>query len=110
MRKVEPTGRTACTEHRFAERLLESRARAGISQAALAIKAGVTPVQISRYERGDCEPRRAVIYRISDALNVSSEWLLDGERIGQPVHANKTVDISGVSTAALLSELTRRCA
>lgn len=93
---------------RFAERLLESRARAGISQAALAAKAGITPVQISRYERGDCEPRRGVAYRLSEALNVSAEWLLDVEPIAMPARTAGAIDISAVPTVALLGELSRR--
>lgn len=108
MRTVESSGRAECSKKRFAGRLQESRAKAGISQVALAVKAGVTPVTISRYERGDCTPRRGVAYRISAALNVAADWLLDGVPNEQPDREVKAVDISVVPTAALLTELSRR--
>lgn len=93
----------------FATRLLEARARAGMSQFALAKKIGVTPVQISRYERGECEPRMGVMYRISDALGVTPEWLTTGEKASPPGLRQEAHDISVIPTAALLSELSRRC-
>ena len=93
---------------RFADRLLESRAKTGISQAALAAKIGIAPTQISRYERGGCEPRMGVVYRISGALGVTPEWLLAGEEVESPELEATALDISAIPTRTLLTELSRR--
>lgn len=61
----------------FKDRLKEKRLAAGLSQAALAKRAGVTPRTIQNYELGQRKPANMVIIqKIADALRTSTEYLL----------------------------------
>lgn len=58
------------------ERLKLVRERAGLTQAELAerLKAGVNSVY--RYETSQAEPSAELLYRISNELEVTTDWLL----------------------------------
>src|SRR5699024_7416752 len=67
------------TSTTFRERLIEARAKARLTQAQLADRAGVSTRQIARYEGSDQEPRLTTIYRLAEALEVPAAWLASGE-------------------------------
>lgn len=48
------------------------------SQADLAARVGATRPQISRYEKGDYEPRLDMLGRIADALDTTTDFLISG--------------------------------
>lgn len=55
----------------FAERLRTLRKNAGLTQAQLAEKAGMTASVIARYETGKAMPRQKAIEKLAAALNVA---------------------------------------
>ena len=72
----------------FAENLKEKRAQSGLTQAKLAMKAGVTARTIQNYELGTRKPGNMVIVqRIADALGTTTEHLLSsGETLVVEAH------------------------
>ena len=60
------------------KRIKEAREKAGLTQAELGEKIGVTGVAVMRYEKGQRQPRPEQLQRIAAALNVSAGFLLDG--------------------------------
>ena len=72
----------------FAENLKEKRAQSGLTQAELAMKAGVTARTIQNYELGARKPGNMVIVqRIADALGTTTEHLLSsGETLVVEAH------------------------
>ncbi len=72
----------------FSERLKEKRAVAGLTQAELAEKAGVTQRAIQHYELGTRKPGNMVIVqRIADVLGTTTEYLLSsGETLVVEAH------------------------
>lgn len=56
------------------------RVRADLTQAALAEAAGVSDETISRIERGAYEPAVSTLIAIADALGLTLDGLLGGER------------------------------
>ena len=71
-----------------AENLKEKRAQSGLTQAELAMKAGVTARTIQNYELGTRKPGNMVIVqRIADALGTTTEHLLSsGETLVVEAH------------------------
>lgn len=61
------------------QRIKTVREQAGITQAALGEKIGVSGVAIMRYEKGTRQPRLEQLDAIADALNVSPFYLLGDE-------------------------------
>lgn len=57
----------------FAERLKDLRERAGLTQAALAKKSGLSLGAIRNYEQGIREPYWTAVFKLADALGVTSE-------------------------------------
>lgn len=53
----------------LASRLINYRTRNGMTQQQVAEIIGVTPSQVSRYEDGSAEPRKAVLRAIVNMLN-----------------------------------------
>lgn len=72
----------------FAENLKEKRAQSGLTQAELAMKAGVTARTIQNYELGTRKPGNMVIVQhIADALGTTTEQLLSsGETLVVAAH------------------------
>ena len=62
----------------FGARVRKERTDRGWSQEDLAGYADLTPVQISRIERGVREVRLTTILKLATALDVSTALLLDG--------------------------------
>lgn len=60
----------------FPRRLRAARAAAGLSQAALAARAGLHPVAYGRIERGADHPRAGTLRAICRALSASADALL----------------------------------
>jgi transcriptional regulator with XRE-family HTH domain len=58
---------------RFADRLKELRVAAGLSQPQLAEASGLPVGSIRQYEQGRREPYWQVVFKLADALGVSSE-------------------------------------
>lgn len=88
----------------FAENLKEKRAQSGLTQAELAMKAGVTARTIQNYELGTRKPGNMVIVqRIADALGTTTEQLLSsGETLVVAAHER-----GGARAAKDINELVR---
>lgn len=57
--------------------LKNARVGAGMTQAELARRLGVTPQTVSQYERGRINPKFETLKRMADAMDVSVDSLLD---------------------------------
>ncbi|MBI5482172.1 MAG: helix-turn-helix transcriptional regulator [Deltaproteobacteria bacterium] len=57
-------------------RVRQARERAGLTQAALAERAGVTDETIGRLERGAFEPALSTLVAVADALDVDLDSLV----------------------------------
>jgi len=64
----------------FAERLKKIRAEKGLSKIELGKLAGVHHAQIGRYENKGAHPSADVLAKIANALGVSAEYLLNGNK------------------------------
>jgi transcriptional regulator with XRE-family HTH domain len=62
------------------ERIRSARKAAGLNQASLATRIGVTQPAVASWESGQHDPRRLMLARIADALGVSIGWLAGGAR------------------------------
>ncbi len=62
------------------ERVRSARKAAGLSQADLAERIGVSQPAIATWESGVHDPRRVVMAKLADALSISHEWLTAGAR------------------------------
>lgn len=74
---------------RFAERLRQLRTEAGLSEAKLADKSGVSFGAIHNYGLGNRLPTFAAVVKIATALGVTCEAFAEcddivGEEVGQP--------------------------
>ena len=65
------------------------RIRAGMSQAVLAERLHVSPSTIGSYEQGRREPSCAMLVALSDALGVTTDYLLTGHHDGHNENALK---------------------
>lgn len=62
------------------ERIRQARKNAGLNQAALAGRVGVTQPAVANWESGVHDPRRLMLAKLADALSVPLEWLAEGAR------------------------------
>lgn len=62
----------------LATRLKDARTNKDVSQQELAKLAKVHYTNIGRYERGDASPSADVLNRIANALEVNSDFLMNG--------------------------------
>ena len=61
----------------FKDRLKEKRVEAGLTQAELATRAGVTARTIQNYELGTRKPQNVeVVQKLADVLNTTTDYLL----------------------------------
>lgn len=92
----------------------ELRRKAGLTQAALAEKAGVGVNTIARYERGEMEPSLKIAHIIAQILGCTEDELLNGPEnqkweirlvISKTGSESKgdTLDMSGNATSAVLN-------
>jgi transcriptional regulator with XRE-family HTH domain len=63
----------------ISERLKEIREKRGLSKKELALKIGVSPSTITRYEKDGRIPKLTILQKISEALNVPINYLLGKE-------------------------------
>ena len=63
---------------RFSDRIARLRRRKGWTQAHLAERVGAKPSQISKYERGDLEPKLSILISLASVLETSTDYLLTG--------------------------------
>ena len=63
-------------KNRLAKRLKVLRAKQGLTQAALAARAGVTLSYIGRLEIGRHDPQLSTLYKLAKALRVSMATLV----------------------------------
>jgi len=63
----------------FADRLATLRRDHGLTQAALAERAGLNVSQLHRYEAGTSEPTLGALHRLAVALSVSTDALVFGD-------------------------------
>ena len=66
-------------EETIGARIVEARERAGLSSAQLARRLGVKSRTVSAWERGETTPRTNRLLMLSQMLDVSALWLLEGE-------------------------------
>lgn len=62
----------------LSDRLKEERTKKGLSQQKLAELAETHYSNIGRYERGDAKPSAEVLNRISQILEISPDYLING--------------------------------
>ena len=60
------------------DRLLQARKKMGLSQQELAKLANVHFTNVGKYERGEATPAADILNRIAKALEVSTDYLLNG--------------------------------
>lgn len=65
-------------QNNFTKRLKTIRKSKGLSQAKLAGLVGVHVTQISRYERGDTKPNADAMGKIAQALETTTDFLMNG--------------------------------
>lgn len=63
------------------KRLTTAREDADLSQKALADILGVDPVSVNRWEHGDSKPNWDYLRKLSKALNVSIDYLLENDAV-----------------------------
>ncbi|WP_435105527.1 helix-turn-helix domain-containing protein [Arhodomonas sp. AD133] len=63
------------------DRIKQARHAAGLSQRALAERAQVSAMAVSKYENGKAAPSSTVLLALADALNVRVEYFLRPERV-----------------------------
>lgn len=81
------------------ERLKEMRERRGLSQTDLEQIAGISNMQISRYESGKSEPTPEVIVKLANGLNVTTDYLLG--LVSKPEEHIEIQDLSPIEARLL---------
>ena len=61
------------------KRIIELRKQKGLSQSGLAEIVGVSYAQIGRYETKGAQPPAEVLKKIANALNTTSDFLINGD-------------------------------
>lgn len=64
---------------RFPEKLRDAREKAHISQTDLSTQVGVSRRSIFAYENGDSMPRKNILRKLAQALNVTVAYLTDDD-------------------------------
>jgi len=93
----------------FAERLRAARELRKMNQSELAKKSGIVPSAVSHFTTGRCLPSFANLKALSDALNVTTDYLIgrtDEPEVSKPV-AMKLLRSAGKLSADDLDTLTR---
>lgn len=62
------------------DRIREARKQQALSQTDLARRVGVTQPAVANWESGVHDPRRLMLAKIADVLEVSADWLAGGAR------------------------------
>ncbi len=89
----------------LAEKILYRRKKAGLSQAELGEKIGVSRQAVSKWETGESIPELGKIVLLADVFQVTTDWLLkDGEAEGDKETQNHWVE----SVPGLLGQLIQK--
>lgn len=72
------------------DRIKELRTQKKLTQGQLAKMVGLTYVQIGRYEKAKSNPSSDVLQRLAEALDTSSDFLMNGT--SQQIAAGKITD------------------
>ena len=78
-RTAIPSRLTAPTMPSIGERIKRLRTDAGLTQAALAERVGLTYIQIGRYEKAKSRPSAQALTRLADALETTVDFLANGD-------------------------------
>lgn len=65
----------------ISERIIKKREELGLTQTDLAKRAGLKPPAISQYESGSRNPSYEALIKLSNALNVTTDYLISGKEI-----------------------------
>lgn len=84
-------------ENVLAGRIRQTRKAKGISQAALAAAVGVSQGAVSQWEKGIAEPKSRQIALLSDALDVSADYLLGRIEAPTTIAAHQSENMESVS-------------
>ncbi|MNZ00031.1 putative HTH-type transcriptional regulator [compost metagenome] len=76
----------------FHERLQQKMEEKGVTPAALARAASVSPVAAGKWFHGESEPKATKLKLIADFLGVTDDWLLTGK--GSPSKLDNNIDLS----------------
>lgn len=87
----------------FGEKILRCRQNAGLTQEELALRIGVTPQAISRWERNQSMPDILILSDLCRVLNVSADLLLD------TIHGNITGEYDVKTQEEIFENLSRCC-
>jgi transcriptional regulator with XRE-family HTH domain len=74
----------------YAEQILTARKRLGLSRAAAAIKLGVSPRQLARYEQGESPIPLTLVVSLAEALGTSIDAV-----IGRDLPVDLTGELNG---------------
>ncbi|MCB2313252.1 XRE family transcriptional regulator [Clostridium tagluense] len=66
----------------ISERIVKRREELGFTQTALAKRAGLKPPGISQYESGARNPSYEALIKLSNALDVTTDYLISGNEMG----------------------------
>lgn len=76
----------------FHERLQQKMEEKGVTPAALARAASVSPVAAGKWFHGESEPKAAKLKLIAEFLGVTDDWLLTGK--GSAIKLDNNIDLS----------------
>lgn len=75
------------------QRIIKKREELGFSQTELAKRAGLKPPAISQYESGARNPSYEAIIKLSNALNLSVDYLMSGKEVNSDIISDKAVKL-----------------
>lgn len=87
----------------FGDRLAAARDAAGLDQRGFAVRLGVKPSTVQKWEDDLAEPRANRLSMMAGLLGVSMTWLINGQ--GEGVDAPEEIDMSGLDVQDILIEL-----
>ncbi|MFZ5944246.1 MAG: helix-turn-helix domain-containing protein [Bacillota bacterium] len=75
------------------ELILKRREQLGLSQTELAKRAGLQPPAISQYESGLRSPSYEALIKLSNALNVTTDYLISGKEASRDIINDQTINL-----------------
>lgn len=75
------------------ERILKKREDLNLSQTDLAKRAGLKPPAISQYESGSRSPSYEALIKLSNALDVTTDYLISGKEVKSDKINDKTIKV-----------------
>ena len=80
-------------------RIAALRREAGLSQAQLALRLGISPSAMGMYEQGRREPSMETLVAMAKVFRVSTDYLLTGQPAEQEQEALQEMLLSRISSA-----------